>query len=93
MTDFSPSPIVANANPTPDQIATGLRQFVLIVAPVLTTLGYAKLAGELNSLLVIVGPIATIVVFIWGQLHSRQNAKDKATLAAAAPDSVGVVKP
>lgn len=93
MTDFSPpAPIVANATPTAEQIATGLRQAVLIIAPILTMLGYIKWAGELNSLLVIVGPLSTIIVVLWGQWNTRKNSQDKKALAAAAPDSVGVVK-
>lgn len=90
MTDTPP--IVANASPAPDQIAAGLRQGVLLLAAVASTLGYTKLAGEFSSILTIVGPIAAIVAFVWGQIHVRQASQDKKTLAAAVPDSVGVVK-
>ena len=86
------APIVANADPTQDQLAAGLRQGVLLAAAVASTLGYTQLAGRLSALLAIVGPLAAVAAFAWGQWRTRRNAQDRATLAAAAPDCIGVVR-
>jgi hypothetical protein len=57
------APIVANADPTQDQLAAGLRQAVLLAAAVASTLGYTQLAGRLSALLAIVGPLAAVAAF------------------------------
>jgi hypothetical protein len=92
MSDPTVTPIIANASPAPDQIAAGLRQLVLVLGSIASALGYSKLAGEFSSLLAIVGPLSVIVAFVWGQLHTRAAAQQKATLAAAAPNAIGVVR-
>lgn len=93
MSDLSPNaPIMVNPYPTQDQIAAGLRQAVLILSGVATTLGAARVAGELNTFLTIVGPMAAIISFALGQMHTRSAAKKLAITAAAAPNSVAQVK-
>lgn len=93
MSNLPPStPIMVNPYPTQDQIAAGIRQTILILGSVAGALGAAKVAGELNTLLVIVGPIAALISFVLGQLHTRSASKKLAITAAAAPNAVAQVK-
>ena len=94
MTDpVQPEPIVVNATPTADQIAAALRQLVLVLATAATALGAVGWAGELNALAIVAGPLAGLIVIVWGQFATRKAAQIKATLATALPDSVATTKP
>lgn len=86
------SPIMVWATPTPDQVMTGLRYTLLAVSSVASALGLEKLAGGASALLAAVGPIAVVVVFIWGQLVTRATSKQKAIMATALPDSIAQTK-
>lgn len=86
------NPILVNAGPGRDQVATAIRYVLMAASSVATALGFAEVAGKFNALLVTAGPIATAAVFIWGQWSARHGAKTKAALAAQLPDSVAAFK-
>lgn len=95
MTDFTPTPnkpITVWATPTPDQVTAGLRYALMAVSSIASALGMAKVAGDASALLASVGPVAMVIVFVWGQLVTRESAKQKATMATALPDSVAQTK-
>jgi hypothetical protein len=85
-------PIVANASPVPEQMASALRQLILALASIATALGYSKAAGDLSLVLDVLGPLAAVIVIVLGQLKTRKASQNTATLAAAVPDSIAVVK-
>lgn len=85
-------PIVVNASPVQDQIAAGLRVFIIAAGSVATALGYAGVAGKLNALLLAVGPVAAAIAFLVGQLKTRALAKKAARMATLLPDSVATTK-
>lgn len=89
MTDV---PIQVNATPTKDQIEVAIRQIVLALGPVMTLVGYAGWAGAANVILAVAGPVATVVVFVWGQLYTRSRSKKMTVMAEASPNSVAQVK-
>lgn len=80
-------------SPTPAQIEAGIRQAVTILGAIAGTVGAAKLAGHLNEVLLIVGPLSSIIAIVWGQLFTRSQAKKLAVVAEAAPNAVAVVVP
>ena len=85
-------PIEVNATPVPAQIEASIRQVVLMVGPLLGGIGYVGLAGKLNDALVLAGPAAAIIAFVWGQVATRQAAKKLTITARAAPNRTAIVK-
>lgn len=85
-------PIQVDAGPGKEQVTAAVRQVLLAVIPLATAAGMTQTAGALNTLLAMSGAIATVLVFVWGQLHTRKAAKTLAVVAASAPDDVAVVK-
>lgn len=93
MTDYTPPPpIVVNGTPNAEQLAAGLRYVIMLLGGAASAVGAGHLAGQLNALLVIVGPIAAIIAFIWGQVVTRKSSQAKTIMAAALPDSVAKIK-
>jgi hypothetical protein len=92
MTHLDTDPIRVNATPGPDQVATGIRYGLMALASVASALGFAEVAGKFNDLLVTAGPIAALVVFVWGQWSARYNSKAKAVMAAQLPDEIAKFK-
>lgn len=84
--------IIVPESPSKEQVKAGLRQFVLMVGPLLTAVGMTGWAGQLNGILAFSGPIATIVVLIWGQLHTRTATIKGAAMAAKLDDSIAQTK-
>lgn len=88
MTNLPPSaPVVVNGSPSAVQIEAGIRQLIMIVGSVAAAFGAKGMAGDLNGVLAIVGPLATVVAFIWGQMATRSKAKAAITIANMLPDS------
>lgn len=87
------APIQVNATPTQDQVAAGLRYFLMALAAVAGALGYSHVAGQLSALLMAVAPVAGFVVFVWGQFATRRMSQKATTLANALPDSIAVTRP
>jgi hypothetical protein len=87
-------PIIVNATPTADQIAAALRQGIAAVGAIAGTLGVTGIFSDahLNQATALVGPIATVLAIVWGQLETRSKAKKLTITAAAAPNSVAQVK-
>lgn len=85
-------PIMVNPTPGPAQIEAGLRDAIKILGSIATMVGLAKWGGELNGLLVIVGPAATIIAFAWSQMKTRTAATNQATMAAIVPNAVAILK-
>lgn len=94
MTDPATTPIQVNATPTADQIAAALRQLVAALGAIAATLGYNGIFTDarLNHWSALAGPAAAVVAVIWGQVATRAKSKKLTIAAAAAPDSVAVVK-
>jgi hypothetical protein len=92
MSDATPTPIIVNASPTPAQIAAGIRQAVLVIGTIAGMLGYGQFAGKLSPILTILGPLSVVISYAWGQWVTRRSEQDKAVLANAAPNSIGVVR-
>lgn len=93
MPDPIQTPIVVNASPLNDQLASGIRQLLLVLATAATALGSVGWAGRFNALAVVAGPLAGLIVIIIGQWKTRKAAQTAATLAAVVPDSVAQIKP
>ena len=89
---LSLDPIAVSRTPTKAQLAAGIRQGVLVVGSVATTLGYSQILGPLDQVAQLAGPISIGLSFLLGQLATRKTAKQKIRLANAAPDSVGFVE-
>lgn len=92
MHDFTPSPIIVNANPAADQAQALVRQVLLAAAAIASALGYAGVAGKLNLLLMAAGPIAVLLVTIWGQIRTRVLSQKAAAMANQLPDEVAQTK-
>lgn len=90
MTDTGP--IQVNSSPLPDQIASAIRQLLLVLSTAATALGAVGWAGKFNALAVIAGPLAGLIVIILGQIKTRKAAQTAAALATAAPAHVAQVK-
>lgn len=80
--------IVTTSDVGKDQAAAALRQILLAIIPLTTAAGMTQTTGVLTFLLGSVGVVATIVVFVWGQIKTRLTSQKLATAAAAAPNSV-----
>ena len=91
-------PIRYDATPTPAQLAAGARQVAGYLGAGLAAIGLfpgvveflqrtasPEAAGAL-------GAVATVIVFIWGQIATRKQAKKLAVTGEAAPNSVAVPK-
>ncbi|MHB8283487.1 MAG: hypothetical protein ACYDD1_02315 [Caulobacteraceae bacterium] len=83
-------PIVVHAEPTAPQLEAAIRQILLALIPVCTAFGMTKTAGYLNMALGAAGFLATAGVAIYGQLVTRRDAKQKALMAKALPNSVAM---
>lgn len=81
-------PIVVNAAPETAQWEAALRQAILVLSGVSTALGYTQIAGKISSLLMIAGPLAGLVVFIMGQMHTRHAEQKQIAMAAQLPDEI-----
>lgn len=68
-----------------------VRQFLLTLIPVVTTLGFVKASGFLQALVPLSGIIAQGLVIVWGWLASRKGAVQAESLATKADDNVAVV--
>lgn len=91
--DNTVQPIMVDATPGPAQLAAGIRQTILAIASILTTLGFSHAAGTVSLALQFVGPAAMVIVFVVGQLKTRHAAAKLATVAASASNAVAIVKP
>lgn len=78
--------ITVHATPTTPQIQAAIRQVILALSAVLTTVGANGLAGQLDGLLTYTGIVAGVIAFLWGQYATRKTAKKAAALAVAAPN-------
>lgn len=85
--------IVVPPSPAAGQIEAGIRQAVTVLGTILGMAGLAKLAGSLNDLLLVVGPLSSIIAIVWGQLYTRSQSEKLAIVAKAAPDTVAIVAP
>lgn len=90
--DDLPPPILVNESPGRDQVATAIRYVLMAASSVATALGAIEVAGKFNALLITAGPIATAMVFVWGQVSARRAAQTKAALASRLPDDVATFK-
>jgi hypothetical protein len=84
--------IVVNADPRVDQMAALLRQILLILAAGAGAFGYAGWAGKFSALLVVVGPLAAVIVTVWGQLKTRSVSTKAAAMASFLPDHIATTK-
>jgi uncharacterized membrane protein YfcA len=89
------TPILVNATPTPDQIASAIRYGVTAAGSIAGALGYSGVFSDKqdNTAAAMIGPMAVVIAFIWGQLVTRLRAKQLAVTAAHSPDPVAQVKP
>ncbi len=99
MTDANvPSPIVVSATPTKDQIASGLRQAVTVLGPVVTMLaatGWGQKIGlsvYFTAFIGSIGAISTIAAIVIGQLKTRSMAQKAAMMASKLPNSIAQAK-
>jgi hypothetical protein len=86
------APIEVNATPETAQWEAAVRQAILVLSGVATALGYTQIAGKISALLMVAGPIAGLIVFILGQIHTRRAEQKQIVMANALPDSVARVK-
>ena len=99
MSDQQEPPIIVNAEPTPDQIAAGLRQAVTVLGPIVAILAATGWGERLNlnvyftAFIGSIGAISTVAAIIVGQLHTRSLAKTAAFLANKLPNSVAIAVP
>lgn len=86
--------IIVPATPTSAQVQAALRQLIGYAGTAAAALGLAGVAGPLNVALSFVGPASVLVVFVWGQLYTRSQAKKLAVLAGdpRIPESVATTK-
>lgn len=102
MSEPAPPPIQVSATPASAQIAAGIRQAGAALGIILAAFGLTAMSGKVGIvvslapqiavLMTVVGPVIWGTVTAVGQLAARKRAKQAATMAAAAPDSVAVVK-
>lgn len=85
-------PIIVPATPTQTQAAAAVRQIILILAGAASALGFAGVAGQLNEFIAYAGPVAAVVVFVWGQVRTRTEAKKLIVTGGAAPNTVAQVR-
>lgn len=85
-------PIEVHSTPTPAQIEAGFRQAVVALGAIAGTLGYAGVAGKLNVVLAVAGPISALIAFLWGQAITRSKAQEAAAMAAQLPDEIAKLK-
>ncbi len=95
-------PIQVSATPTQAQIAAGVRQIALSLGIIAAAFGFSGLATKANlvvslapqfaAILAIAGPAVWAAAAWLGQISTRSQAKKLAITAAAAPDSVAMVK-
>ena len=89
-TDPVPTPIVVHATPTQPQIEAAIRQVLLALIPLATAAGMTQTAGYLNVAVASAGTLATVAVFVYGQLITRMHAREAATMAVALPNNVAM---
>lgn len=86
------TPIVVNPDPSQEQLQSAIRSVILGFGSFAAALGFTKVAGGLDLLLQIVGPIAMLVSIVMSQLNTRASHAQKVTMAQATPNAVAVVK-
>lgn len=85
--------ILVHETPTPVQIAALLRQGVTVLGTLAGALGYAGVFdAHVAALLGIIGPASVLIAIVWGQLVTRENAKQAAAMASQLPDRVAAFK-
>jgi len=85
-------PIVVNASPTPAMTTAAVRQAILGLAGALTAFGAANWGTTLGSLAVFAGPIAFLVTFVLGQIHTHTAATNQAAMASLLPNNLATTK-
>jgi len=83
--------ITVNADPRIEQLTVLIRQALLVLAPVATYFGWTHAAGLIAVLIGVAGSIATVIVIIMGQLHTRATVASKVALAVTPPANVKVI--
>lgn len=83
--------IQVNADPTQAQYAAAVRQAVLVASGVLSAFGATHLSTEIGALAMVAGPLAGLIVFVMGQLHTRHAEQKQIVMANALPDAVAKV--
>ncbi len=86
-------PILVNAQPATDQVEAGLRMLLFAASAVLTALGYTGMAGKASQLLLAIGPVASLITFVWSQVSTRIKSQKAAVMATILPDNVAATKP
>lgn len=88
-------PIIVNAEPGPDQLATAAQQVVLILGPLAAFAALNHMlpvADWLNLAIAIVTPLATLVTLVLGQIHTFRASKNQAAMASKLPDAIAQTK-
>jgi hypothetical protein len=94
-------PVGVNSNPTQAQAEALVRQVVAAAGLIVGAFGLAKWAGVLGVVANLAGPIVSVVfglgglaAIVWGQVHTRVEAKKLATIASdpRVPDAVAYIK-
>lgn len=94
------TPIIVNASPAKDQIATATRDVALLLAALpalIALLGKRDVIGIVNYLAsaegsTVLGMIVAAGVVGWRQWLARRKKAQLVTVAASAPDRVAIVK-
>lgn len=92
-------PIVVNPSPVGEQVASGVRQLVVLLGGFVAIAGFlrqrdlAGLVGYLQSgeFVPVVGALAAAAAVTYAQLKTRWRKREAVTMADAAPDSVAIV--
>ncbi len=94
MTDQPPIvPIEVNADPVTDQIGAGIRLTLVALGSVAGALGYAGLAGKFSALVLVAGPVAAAVAYVWGIYKTgRLSAKASSLVQHIGDDTVAKLK-
>lgn len=94
------TPIVVNPSPAAEQISAGIRTLIVLVggiSAIIGLLGKHDILGlvvylQSSAAVPVVGAAGAVGAFLYGQWKTIVRKREAVTIAAAAPDSVAVIK-
>lgn len=86
-----PGQIRVHDSPTQVQLEGLLRDGIKVLGTAATFAGATGLAGKLDGLALVVGPLATIISLVWSQVVVRMRAQHAITMANKLDDKDAVV--
>jgi hypothetical protein len=85
-------PVEVERSVTKVQLEAAMRQILIAVGAVAGVLGHKDAVGTISASMEIVGPLAAVIAFVWGQVATRSQASKLTAVTANVSDAIAKFK-